>query len=116
MDTNSTISKERLELIYESALRQFRSGRGLERVVVNLQAKGLEEEDAQKLANQAYYCYREEAKRQELHENYSKPLISLPTRFLKAVVRGLIAWVLSILTGHLINPKYLKNHGERRVE
>jgi hypothetical protein len=102
MNDDSTISHKRLELIYESALRQLRSGRSLARVAVNLQAKGLKEDEAEKLANKVYCEYQEEEKRRELKDNYCKPLIPFSMRFFKTIISGLIAWVLSILTGHLV--------------
>ena len=116
MNAKSGISQERLELIYESALRQFRSGRSLEKIVINLQAKGLEDNEAQNLASKAYRQFMEEEKRREVHESYDKPLIPLPTSFLKTVIRGLFAWVLSILSGHFVNPEHLKKRNEKRIE
>lgn len=116
MAANSTVSQERLELIYESALRQLRSGRSLETVIINLQVKGLEEDEAQNLAKKAWSKYMEEERRQEIRENYNKPLVSLPINFFKTIGRGLIAWVLSVLSGHLVNPAHLKKRDEERVE
>jgi hypothetical protein len=60
-------------------------------VSVNLQAKGLEEDEAEKLANKAYCEFREEEKRRELKDSYAKPSIPIPMSFFKTVIRGLIA-------------------------
>lgn len=110
------ISQARLELIYESALRQLRVGRSLEKVIFNLQVKGLEEFEAQNVARKAWREYLEEEKRRELQENYNKPLIPFPMNFFKTIGRGLLAWGLSILSGHLVNPSHLKKRDEERVE
>ena len=114
MNYNQSLSQDRLELIEESALRQFRSGRSLEKVIVNLYAKGLEEEEAEKVANKAYRKYREEENQRELQESYTKPLI--PSPFLKSIATKMIAFVLSMLAGHFINPKLLTKQDEKRVE
>lgn len=115
MNNNSTISQERLELIYESALRQFRSGRSLAKVIVNLYGKGLEEDEAEKIANKAYYKYREEEGQRELQESYTKPLIPIPG-FLKTFIFKIISFVLSMLTGHFINLERFKKGNEKRVQ
>jgi hypothetical protein len=78
MDDN--ISQERLQLIYEAALRQFRSGVDRSKVIVNLYSKGFEEDEAEDLANKAYAEYWEEKRQVELKENYDKPLASYPNK------------------------------------
>jgi len=114
MECNA-IAKERLGLLYESALRQFRSGRSFEKVLVNLYSKGLEEEEAEKVAKKAYYQYREEQQGRQLKESYEKPLLVLP-RFFKSFVIKLISFVLSMLFGHFINLERFIKRDEKRVQ
>ena len=115
MDHNRTVSQERLELIYESTLQQFRTGRSMQKVIINLYAKGLNEDEAEKLANKAYYRYREEENQRELQESYTKPLIPVPN-FFKSLAMKFIAFVLAMITGVFVNPEYFKKRAERRVK
>jgi len=67
------VSQEDLELIYQSALLQFRNGRPREKIIVTLYGKGLEEDEAEIVANNAYRQYIEE----EQKNNFRKVTISL---------------------------------------
>lgn len=114
MDGN--ISQERLQVIYEAVLRQVRNGIDKSKIIVNLYAKGFEEEEAEALVSKAYAEYLEEKRQVELKERYDTPLVPIPTNFLKTIFRGIVAWVLSVFTGHLISPEHLKKRSEKRVE
>jgi len=56
------------------------------RVAVNLQAKGLEEDETENLANKAYYEFSEEEKLRELKDSYAKPLIPFQYVFSKQLL------------------------------
>lgn len=114
MDEN--ISQERLQVIYEAVLRQVRNGVDKSKIIVNLYAKGFEEEEAEDLVSRAYAEYLEEKRQVELKESYNKPLVPIPTNLLKTILRGIFAWVLSVFIGHFISPEHFKKRSEKRVE
>lgn len=114
MGCNNTISTERLDLIHESALRQFRSGRSFDKVLVNLYVRGLEEAEAETVAKKAYAQYLEEQKRQ-FEKSYEKPLLGIPC-FLKSFAIKMISFVLSMVVGHFINIERFIKRDEKRVQ
>ena len=75
------VSQEDLEIIYHSALLQFRNGRPRRKIVVILYGKGLEEDEAEIVANKAYRQYMEEEQKRQLKESYDKPLIVISNFF-----------------------------------
>lgn len=115
IDYSKTISRERLQLIYDSTLRQFRSGRSYEKVLVNLYSKGLEENEADNLAVKAYRQYQEEEQRRQLEESYNEPLLAVP-QSLKTFGIKMISFVLSMLLGHFINLERWTKRNEKRVQ
>lgn len=115
MDDNNAISQERLELIYDSALRQFRGGRSFEKVIVTLYTKGLEEDEAKQVADRAYQQYIAEEQQKQRKERYDKPLLSIPQWF-KSFAIKMISFVLSMFLGHFINIERWIKRDEKRVQ
>ncbi len=115
MDENNVTSHERLELIYDSALRQFRGGRSFEKVIVTLYTKGLEEDEAKQVADRAYQQYIAEEQQKQLEERYDKPLLSIPQWF-KSFAIKMISFVLSMFLGHFINIERWIKRDEKRVQ
>ena len=109
------VSQEDLELIYQSALLQFRNGRPKEKIIVTLYGKGLEEDEAEIVANKAYRQYMDEEQKRQLQESYDKPLISIPISFKKLGIK-IISFVISMLFGHFINVERLMKRDEKRVQ
>lgn len=115
MGCNNTISTERLDLIHESALRQFRSGRSFDKVLVNLYVRGLEEVEAETVAKKAYAQYLEEEQKRQFEKSYEKPLLGIPC-FLKSFAIKMISFVLSMVVGHFINIERFIKRDEKRVQ
>lgn len=115
MGCNNTISTERLDLIHESALRQFRSGRSFDKVLVNLYVRGLEEVEAETVAKKAYAQYLEEEQKRQFEKSYEKPLLGVP-RFFKSFVIKMISFALSMVVGHFINIERFIKRDEKRVQ
>lgn len=113
---NSSVSPERMELVREAAMRQLRAGHSLEKVEHNLEMKRLEPQEAKETAAKAYEQFLDEKMRSEFVQRYNQPLVPLPKRLLGAVFRGVAAWILSVITGHLWNPSHLGKRDEKRIE
>jgi len=109
------VSQEDLEIIYQSALLQFRNGRPRGKIIVTLYGKGLEQDEAEIVADKAYRQYMQEEKQRELRENYDKPLITIPNA-LKTFGIKAFSFVLSMLFGHFINIERLMKRDEKRVK